>query len=154
MCFAQLKIHYHFNASSFAMIRHQMMNKPWFILFSRKPSHLSLSTSFDDSNSKYFWRLFSFAMKFPSHQQIRQIFFKARNLGRCELVREAGKVSKERWTVPDHIVKPPYYETLNKPSLTSGKIEIKSDEQIAGMRESCRLAANILKKCGELIKVS
>jgi methionyl aminopeptidase len=87
-------------------------------------------------------------------QQIRQIFFKSRNFGKCELIREVGNVSKERYTVPDHIVKPPYYETLNKPSLTSGQIEIKNDEQIAGMRASCKLAANILKKCGAMIKVS
>jgi methionyl aminopeptidase len=77
-----------------------------------------------------------------------------RNLGACELVTKPGKVSKERWTVPDHIVKPPYYEIPNKPSKTTGRIEIKSEFQIAGMRESCKLAANILKKCSAIIRVS
>lgn len=67
-------------------------------------------------------------------------------------MREVGKVSKDRWTVPDHIVKPPYYETLGRPSRTDGTIEIKDDEQIAGMRDSCKLAANILKKCGDVVK--
>lgn len=92
-------------------------------------------------------------MKKIQYQQFRNIFFKRHNLGSCDVIREAGKVSKERWTVPDHIAKPPYYETLNSPSRTDGTIEIKDDEQIAGMRKSCKLAANILKKCGDIVKV-
>jgi methionyl aminopeptidase len=93
-------------------------------------------------------------MKIFSHQQIRQFFSKKRNLGKCNYIKEVGKVSSERWTVPDHIVKPPYYETLNKPSITSGEIEIKSAKQIAGMRESCKLAANILKFVADIVRVS
>lgn len=86
-------------------------------------------------------------------QPVRQ-FFKKPNLGSCKLITELGVVSQERYTVPEHIDKPPYYETLNKPSLTSGSIEIKNDEEISKMRASCRMAANILKKCGEMLKVT
>lgn len=93
-------------------------------------------------------------MKLTAYQQARNFFFKKYNLGKCELVRELGKVSKERWNVPDHIAKPPYYETLNRPSKTDGRIEIKSDEDIARMRRSCKLAANILKKCADIVKVN
>lgn len=93
-------------------------------------------------------------MKFIRFQQVRSLFFKKHNFGKCEHVTELGNVSKDRWTVPDHIVKPPYYETLNKPSLTTGTIEIKNEEQISFMRESCKLAANILKKCGDIVKVN
>lgn len=78
-------------------------------------------------------------MKFLNYQQVRSIFSKKYNLGTCVLVTELGNVSNSRWTVPDNIVKPPYYETLNKPSSTTGTIEIKNDEQIRLMRESCRL---------------
>lgn len=92
-------------------------------------------------------------MKLFPYQQIRNIFFKKHNLGKCEIISEVGKVSEDRWTVPDNIIKPPYYEKLNQQSQSYGTIEIKNDEQIAGMRESCKLAANILKKCGNILKV-
>lgn len=97
-----------------------------------------------------FWRL----SKMFFSQPARRFFFKKHNLGTCKQITELGKVSTERWTVPDQISKPTYYETLNKPSHTVGSIEIKSDEQISGMRKSCKLAANILKKCGDNLKVS
>lgn len=84
----------------------------------------------------------------------RHFFFKSKNLGVCEIIRDAGKVSSARWTVPDHIVKPPYYETMKPTSQTLGKIEIKTDEQIQGMRGSCKLAANILRSCAAVAKVS
>lgn len=94
-------------------------------------------------------------MKLGRYQQIRNIFFKKHNRGTCKnIITEPANVSKERWTVPDEIDKPPYYETLNRPSSTSGSIEIKTDEQIAGMRKSCKLAANILKKCADILKVN
>ena len=93
-------------------------------------------------------------MKLVQYKQIRNIFFKKHNRGSCKnIITEPGNVSKERWTVPDNIEKPPYYETLNRPSETSGSIEIKTDEQITGMRKSCKLAANILKRCGDILKV-
>lgn len=55
--------------------------------------------------------------------------------------------------VPDHITKPHYYFELTEPSSTAGPIELKSPEQILGMRESCKLAANILNKCGPILRV-
>lgn len=84
---------------------------------------------------------------------IRRFFFKTKNLGTCELIHEVGKVSTARWIVPDHIQKPSYYDTKNKPSRTYGTIEIKNEEQIARMRESCKLAANILDKCKGIVNV-
>lgn len=93
-------------------------------------------------------------MRITNCQQLRNFFKKSYNLGKCELIRELGKVSDARMTVPDHIVKPSYYETLNEPSRTDGNIEIKNDEQISGMRASCKLAANILKKCNDIVKVT
>ncbi|XP_053695986.1 methionine aminopeptidase 1D, mitochondrial [Sabethes cyaneus] len=75
----------------------------------------------------------------------RSFFTKKKfDLGTCNLV-EPGKVSPER-TIPDHIAKPDYYFVRNSPSATDGQGEIKSVDQIHGMRESCRLAASILKK--------
>ncbi|KAG5669021.1 hypothetical protein PVAND_016923 [Polypedilum vanderplanki] len=69
------------------------------------------------------------------------------------VIRDLGKVTKDLYTVPDHIKKPHYYHVLNKPSRTDGKIPIKNEKQIAGMRKSCKLAANILKMCEEIVKV-
>lgn len=52
--------------------------------------------------------------------------------------------------IPDHIDKPLYY-------YPSGRVEppkvpeIKSADTIQRMRESCRLAAEILRRCGELV---
>lgn len=69
------------------------------------------------------------------------------DLGKCNLV-EPGKVSPER-PVPKHINKPSYYFVRNSPSSGDGPPEIKTDSQIQSMRDSCKLAANILKKtCG------
>lgn len=93
-------------------------------------------------------------MKFPTRQIVRHLFLKTHNLGTCNVIAAPGKVSDKRWTVPDHITKPPYYETLNKPSITTGSIEIKNAEEISAMRGSCKLAANILKKCSEIVKVN
>lgn len=84
----------------------------------------------------------------------RHFFSRSKDLGVCEIIRDAGKVSTARWTVPDHIIKPPYYETMEPTKQTLGKIEIKTDEQIWRMRESCKLAANILKSCSAVAKVS
>lgn len=80
--------------------------------------------------------------------------FQKYNVGSCHLVRELGKVSSDRFHVPDHIDKPFYYETQGSSKTdTIGDIEIKNSEQIQRMRESCKLAANILKLCGEKIEV-
>ena len=63
-------------------------------------------------------------------------------------------MSNENFTVPDHILKPKYYDVKNVPSRTDGRIEIKNKDQIMKMRESCRLAANILKQCETILKVN
>ncbi|XP_055640494.1 methionine aminopeptidase 1D, mitochondrial [Toxorhynchites rutilus septentrionalis] len=76
---------------------------------------------------------------------------KTYDLGTCNLV-EPGTVSPER-SVPGHITKPDYYFVRNSPSSGEGSPEIKTDVQILGMRESCRLAANILKKACAFTKV-
>lgn len=69
------------------------------------------------------------------------------DLGKCNIV-ELGKVSPER-PLPKHISKPNYYFVRNSPSSGDGPPEIKTDSQIQGMRDSCKLAANILKRaCG------
>lgn len=68
------------------------------------------------------------------------------------IITRPGEVSPE-CKVPDYISKPHYYYEKNSPSSTEGIVEIKSADQIAMMRKSCTLAANILKKCEEIIKV-
>lgn len=55
--------------------------------------------------------------------------------------------------VPENIPKPHYYYKLNKPSGFKLEPEIKSSEEIIGMRESCKLAANILHKCQNIVQV-
>ncbi|XP_055544678.1 methionine aminopeptidase 1D, mitochondrial [Wyeomyia smithii] len=72
------------------------------------------------------------------------------DLGTCNLV-EPGIISPER-AVPDHIVKPDYYFGYKPPGSDDGQPEIKTVDQIHGMRESCRLAANILKKTCDITK--
>lgn len=64
-----------------------------------------------------------------------------------------GNVSSMRY-VPDSIERPPYCFEEDIPDLfKSYKNEIKMSKAIAAMRDSCRLAANILDKCGEILKV-
>lgn len=89
-------------------------------------------------SNRIFLRTFFKRNKFPDHPNV---------------IRQLGKVLKNRYEVPDHIRKPHYYSVPNKPSNTTGKVEIKNEEQIEGMRRSCKLAANILKKCNEVVKV-
>ncbi|XP_045780597.1 methionine aminopeptidase 1D, mitochondrial isoform X2 [Maniola jurtina] len=52
--------------------------------------------------------------------------------------------------VPDHIVKPDY--VTNKLVFVTKKPEIKDEDQIKGMRCSCTLASNILKKIHPFIQ--
>lgn len=73
------------------------------------------------------------------------------DLGECNIV-EPGDITGERF-VPEHIVKPPYYHIYHPPCDTSGDAEVKHFDAIQRMRESCRLAANILKKCEPLCQV-
>lgn len=57
--------------------------------------------------------------------------------------------------VPEHIQKPDYYFEYQPPDLfQSINPEIKMENKIKKMRESCRLAGNILEKCSEILKVS
>lgn len=54
-------------------------------------------------------------------------------------------------TVPDHIERPDY---VTKTIVFKIKIpEIKDDEQIKGMRNSCTLASSILKRIHPFIQV-
>lgn len=73
------------------------------------------------------------------------------NFGTCNTV-QLGNVSMER-DVPDHIPKPEYYYQHMAPGFTLGEPEIKNSEQIQNMRNSCKLAARILRSCSEIIKV-
>lgn len=91
-------------------------------------------------------------MRLTTFKPIRKLFSKKYNLGNCNIV-QPGIVSKERWAVPAHIVKPFYYDKINSPSRTDGEIEIKTESEIAGMCATSKLAANILKKCSEIVKV-
>ncbi|XP_023946356.2 methionine aminopeptidase 1D, mitochondrial isoform X2 [Bicyclus anynana] len=52
--------------------------------------------------------------------------------------------------VPDYIVQPDY--VTNKLVFVNKKPEIKDEEQIKGMRSSCTLASNILKRIGSFIQ--
>ncbi|KAJ8947931.1 hypothetical protein NQ314_008524 [Rhamnusium bicolor] len=84
--------------------------------------------------------------------QTRNLFWKKRkpNFGKYKIV-EPGKVSPRK-LVPHHIPKPSYYNT-GEPIENIAYPEIKNYQQIEGMRESCTLAANILKKIEENVKV-
>ncbi|XP_005188974.3 methionine aminopeptidase 1D, mitochondrial [Musca domestica] len=73
------------------------------------------------------------------------------NFGTCNTV-EIGNVSEER-EVPEHIVKPDYYYKPMPPGFTLGEPEIKNQQQIECMRNSCKLAAQVLKSCTDIIKV-
>jgi methionyl aminopeptidase len=91
---------------------------------------------------------------FSSRAPFHRFFFKRNKFADApNVIRKLGKFNEDRYKVPDHINKPHYYFKLNKPSYTIGKIEIKNETQIEGMRKSCKLAANILKKCSEVVKV-
>lgn len=84
--------------------------------------------------------------------KIIYILYFCRDKGKYEFV-EPGTVSPEL-IVPEHIHKPKYYFQYQTPDLlTSTKAEIKLSHKISAMRESCRLAANILEKCSEILKV-
>lgn len=73
------------------------------------------------------------------------------NVGRYQFVKP-GKVSEEL-PVPVHIKKPPYYYAYQPPCDTFGKGEPQKASTIQTMRKTCKLAATILNKCPEIIKV-
>lgn len=81
---------------------------------------------------------------------MRYLVFR-RDTGTYEVVRP-GKVTLEL-PVPEHIEKPSYYYQYEPPSISEGSSEIKRKIQIDKMRESCKLAANILNDCGKLVQV-
>lgn len=56
-------------------------------------------------------------------------------------------------TVPGHIPKPSYYKT-GHPVENIIHPEIKDEQQIIGMKRSCRLAATILDTVGKLLQVN
>ncbi|XP_050306237.1 methionine aminopeptidase 1D, mitochondrial isoform X2 [Anthonomus grandis grandis] len=90
-------------------------------------------------------------MKF--NQIIRHFFFSKKskpNFGKYSIV-HPGKVSPKK-QVPDNIPKPSYFRT-GEPSENVMVSEIKQSGQIQSMRDSCRLAANILETVGHSIKV-
>ncbi|KAL9660514.1 hypothetical protein QQ045_025329 [Rhodiola kirilowii] len=63
-----------------------------------------------------------------------------------------GRVSP-RLPVPDHILKPPYVETLSLPEL-SKEHQFHDSEGIAKMRAACQLATRVLDYAGTLVRVS
>lgn len=80
----------------------------------------------------------------------KSVFSYRTNFGSYEIV-EIGAVSPPR-DVPDHIKKPSYYKT-GTPDAGPELPDIKNAEQISKMRNSCKLAANILKNVGKHLKV-
>lgn len=73
------------------------------------------------------------------------------NRGNFKIVRP-GKVSPQK-QVPQSIPKPSYHVT-GEPTELIFKPEIKNGDKLARMRESCKLAAEILRKAGEFVEVS
>lgn len=63
-----------------------------------------------------------------------------------------GIVSEEL-SVPAHIDKPTYYYAFEEPSDTFTNPELVGINSIAIMRDTCRLAATILDKCQDVLKV-
>lgn len=82
------------------------------------------------------------------------IFFdNRRRFGEYELVMpsKTSKPSKLK-EIPKNVVTPKYYKTA-QPTMGPSIPEIKSTEQINGMRQSCRLAREILDSIHSVIKV-
>lgn len=93
----------------------------------------------------------SFFMKSAIRQISSRLFKNKYDFGKCNPV-VIGNVSPER-LVPSDINVPEYFHDLTKPSNTLGVPEIKNSDQIAKMRQSCCLAANILESCKDVVKV-
>ncbi|XP_044740443.1 methionine aminopeptidase 1D, mitochondrial isoform X2 [Chrysoperla carnea] len=73
-----------------------------------------------------------------------------RDFGKYSIVMP-GQVSPMR-SVPEHIEKPDYYKT-GEPKPATRDIEIKNSKQIQLLKDSCKLAANILEESGKILKV-
>lgn len=82
------------------------------------------------------------------------VFFSARSdNGKYEIVKP-GMVTPSQ-QIPAYIEKPEYFYEYRAPEIfTSTKPEIKRNNAINGVRESCRIAANILEKCESILHVS
>lgn len=101
---------------------------------------------------KFSGRYFNFKLKIIQSFTKSNSTFNSSDTGIYHIVRP-GNVTPER-LVPEHIDKPIYYFDQYPPDLfTSGKPEIKLPSAINAMRESCKLAANILHRCGQILKV-
>lgn len=84
--------------------------------------------------------------------KIFSFHFRLIDTGKYEIV-VPGNVSAER-EVPDHIKKPDYYFTYIPPDRPAvSKPEIKLNNQIIALRESCEIAATILEKCSKILEV-
>ncbi|KAG5894785.1 hypothetical protein JTB14_005221 [Gonioctena quinquepunctata] len=83
----------------------------------------------------------------------RNLFWKKRKLsfGKYKVV-DVGNITP-RVSVPDHIEKPSYHSTGIPTEQVPDYPEIKNSEQIARMRDSCQLAASILKRVEKFIEV-
>lgn len=68
------------------------------------------------------------------------------------IIHEPGEVETD-YDVPDHIIKPHYFYELNEPANLNGNAEINNENQIERIRKSCKIAANILKRCHKIVKV-
>ncbi|EDV98977.1 GH13612 [Drosophila grimshawi] len=72
--------------------------------------------------------------------------------GQWDKITATGNVSEER-SVPEHIIKPPYYYKQMGAGNTMGRPEIKTADQVNQMRSSGKLAAQILRQCGQMAKI-
>ncbi|XP_066143073.1 methionine aminopeptidase 1D, mitochondrial isoform X1 [Euwallacea fornicatus] len=89
-------------------------------------------------------------MKF--NQLVRHFFSKKNKpyFGKYAIV-HPGNVSARK-TVPDNIPKPSYWRT-GQPMENITYPEVKNEKQIQGMRDSCKLAANVLETVGKSVKI-
>lgn len=87
---------------------------------------------------------------FNHYWALTRAFSYRTNFG-CYKIVEIEEVSPPR-DVPDHIKKPSYYKT-GIPDASPEIPDVKNAEQISKMRDSCKLAANILQNVGKHLKV-
>jgi hypothetical protein len=86
----------------------------------------------------------------PVHDFVIHFGICRKKFGKYSIV-QPGNVSPMR-LIPDHIPKPNYYKT-GAPILGPKVPEIKNEEQIRKMRDSCKLAAFILDLAGKSLHV-
>lgn len=72
--------------------------------------------------------------------------------GKYQIV-SPGKVSRSQ-PIPMYIDKPPYfYQYIAPENFIMSKPEIKLNNAVEGVRKSSQIAANILEKCEQILKV-